>query len=245
MMKEIEILQVVLTVLVGIGAGFVQRVSGFGLGIFSMMFMPHFMTSNAAAATISCLLSSGTSTYNAVKYRKQIVFKTIIPLICAASITIPIAVYFSVWVSGKIFKIILGVVLICFSVYFFTFENRITIKPSLKSSLIAGGIGGTLNGLFSTGGPPVVLYLSNATTDKMVYFAGIQFYFAVTNIYSVIFRFINGIVTPSVLLYALAGFVGCMVGDMLGKHVFDKMDTRKLKIVIYVGMIISGVLMFF
>ena len=71
---EKDIIRIILIVLVGAGAGFVQRVSGFGLGIFAMMFMPHFMT----------------------------------------------------------------------------FENCIKMKPSIKNSLIAGGIGGTLNGLFST-----------------------------------------------------------------------------------------------
>lgn len=244
-MEEIKVLQIILMLFVGVGAGFVQRVSGFGLGIFSMMFMPHFMTSHAAATTISCLLSSGTSTYNAVRYKKQINFKTIIPLILAASITIPIAVRFSALVSGKIFKLILGIVLICFSIYFLAFENSIILKPSLKNSLIAGSIGGTLNGLFSTGGPPIVLYLSQAVPDKMLYFAGIQFYFAVTNIYSVIFRFINGMVTYNVLLYAFVGFIGCMMGDVTGKLVFDKLDTKSLKKVIYIGMIISGVTMFF
>ena len=43
-------------VLIGIGAGFVQRVSGFGLGIFAMMFLPYF-TPTPVAATISTLFS--------------------------------------------------------------------------------------------------------------------------------------------------------------------------------------------
>ena len=52
-----EWLPLTLLVLVSAGAGFVQRVSGFGLGIFAMMFLPYFMPSHAASATVSTLLS--------------------------------------------------------------------------------------------------------------------------------------------------------------------------------------------
>jgi len=36
-----------------------------------------------------------------------------------------------------------------------------------------------------------------------------------------------------------------MLGDFLGKLIFDKLDGKKLKTIIYTGMIISGVIMFF
>lgn len=240
---EIEITQVILIILVGMGAGLVQRVSGFGLGIFAMLFLPHFVSTHTAAATISCLFSCGTSTYNAVKYKKYIPIKIILPLICAALVTIPIAVRCSVLISGKIFEMFLGVVLIFLSIYFLFFNDCVTVKPTLKNSLIAGSVGGALNGLFSTGGPPIVLYLTHAVEDNMIYFAGIQFYFAVTNIYATVLRIINGVVSGGLLVYAAIGFCGCMIGDLIGKGIFNKLDVKKLKRIIYVGMIISGVML--
>ncbi len=238
-----DLLQAVLLVLVGFGAGFVQRVSGFGLGIFAMMFLPHFMPSHTAAATVSTLFSCVTSTYNAIKYRKNVEYKTALPMLGVALVAIPVAVYCSVAVSGKVFSAMLGVVLILLSLYFLFFSKRVQIKATPLGGVLAGALGGTLNGLFSTGGPPVVLYLSNALQDNLAYFATIQFYFGLTNIYSVATRALNGIVTGEVLLYAAVGVVGCMLGDTLGKVVFDRLDAGKLKTVIYVGMILSGVLM--
>lgn len=238
-------MQTVLLVLVCFGAGFVQRVSGFGLGIFAMLFLPHFMETHTSAASISCLLSCGTSSYNAIKYRKDIPYRIVLPLIFAALVTIPVAVRFSVKVSADIFKIILGTVLIALSIYFLFFDSRIKVKPSVTNSLLAGGIGGALNGLFSTGGPPIVLYLTNAISENAVYFAGIQFYFAVTNIYATIIRILNGVVTKEVIINAVIGFIGCMAGDFLGRKIFNRLDSRKLKIIIYSGMIISGILMIF
>ncbi len=236
---------VLFLVLIGIGAGFVQRVSGFGLGIFAMVFLPHFMPSHTDAAAISSLFACMTATYNAIQHRKNVKYKIVIPMICAALISIPIAVHFSSIVSGNLFKILLGTVLIALSLYFLFFNKHIRIKPNLTNGVIAGALGGTLGGLFSTGGPPAVLYISSATTDNIAYFATIQFYFCFTNLYATTMRAVNGIIDVNILIYAMIGMVGCMTGDFIGKFVFDKLNSNKLKLIIYIGMIISGIVMFF
>jgi uncharacterized membrane protein YfcA len=232
-------------ILVGFGAAFVQRVSGFGLGIFAMMFLPHFMPSHTAAATISCLFSCYTTTVNSIKYRKNVAYMTAIPMLASALISIPIAVYFAAKVEAHIFEILLGSVLIILSIYFLFFNKKIKIKPTPVNGIIAGTLGGAFNGLFSTGGPPAVLYLTSAAPDNITYFATIQFYFCLTNIYATANRAINGLVTVDLLIYAAVGIIGCIAGDFFGTKVFNKLDAKKLKYVIYVGMIISGILMLF
>lgn len=233
---------ILLLVLVGAGSAFVQRVSGFGLAIFAMLFFPHFMPHTAAAA-VACLFSCGTSTYNTVKYRKDIPVKTALPLLLAAAAVIPFAVSLASKVPQKTFKLLLGVVLIVLSLYFLIFSKRIRIKSTIPNGLIAGALGGALSGLFSTGGPPAVLYLTNATEDKQRYFAAIQFYFCLTNLYATAVRAFQGILTWEIVLYALIGFAGCVVGDQIGRCVFEKIDGAMLKKVIYIGMIVSGISM--
>jgi len=240
-----EPLNFLYVILVGFGAAFVQRVSGFGLGIFAMMFLPHFLPSNTAASTISCLFSCCTTTFNSLKYRKSIAFKTALPMLAAAMIPIVIAVIFSANVSADVFKILLGSVLVILSIYFLFFNKRIKIKPTPINGIIAGTISGVLNGLFSTGGPPAVLYLTSATPDNITYFATIQFYFCLTNLFATTVRSVRGLITVDLLIYAAVGFIGCLAGDFLGRKVFDKLDAQKLKYVIYIGMIISGILMLF
>lgn len=240
-----EPLHFLYVILVGFGAAFVQRVSGFGLGIFAMMFLPHFLPSHTAAATISCLFSCYTTTFNSIRYRKNVAYKTAFPMLAAALISIPIAVYFAAKVSADIFKILLGSVLVILSIYFLFFNKKIKIKPTIPNGIIAGTLGGALNGLFSTGGPPAVLYLTNATPDNITYFATIQFYFCLTNIYATANRAISGLITWELLLYAAVGIIGCIGGDFLGGKIFNKLDAQKMKYVIYIGMIISGILMLF
>ncbi len=233
----------ILLVLIGMGGGFVQRVSGFGLGIFVMLFLPHLMPSPAVAATVSALFSCATSLFNAIKYRKNVEYKTALPMIIASLITIPVAVYFSKVVSARIFKIMLGAVLIVLSLYFVFFNKKIKIKANAVNGIVSGGLSGILGGLFSTGGPPVVLYLSNAAKNYLSYFATIQFFFCFTNLYATGMRAVSGLVDSKTLIYAFIGIIGCMTGDLIGARVFKKLDGEKLKYVIYVGMIISGITM--
>lgn len=236
---------VILLLLVGAGAAFVQRVSGFGLGIFAMMFLPSIMPTHTAAASISSLFACVTTTYNAIRYRRNIAFKTAFPMVCAALISVSIAVRFAAKVSGEVFQIMLGCVLIILSLYFIFFSKKITINATPVNGILAGTLGGTLGGLFSTGGPPAVLYLTNALEDNLVYFATIQFYFCCTNLCATFNRVIAGIITWQVLMYALIGIAGCLVGDLIGRKVFNKLDGKKLRMVIYICMIISGILMIF
>ncbi len=243
MFDNLDLTLILIISVIGLCASFVQRVSGFGLGIFVMLFLPYFMPTPVAAATIACLFSCGTSTYNAIKYRKDTPYKTVLPMLIAALVVIPIAVYFASAVPDRIFKIILGAVLIVLSIFFLFFSEKVRIKGNATNGVIFGALGGALNGLFSTGGPPIVIYLTQATENNKKYFAGIQFYFCITNIYATVMRAFNGLLTLDLLIYSFIGMVGCLIGDFIGKLVFDKLDGKKLKTIIYIGMIISGALM--
>ena len=228
---------------IAFGGGFIQRVTGFGLGIFVMLFLPFLFTDRVEAAAISTLFSCGVSTFNAIRYRKQIPFKTVLPALLTALVTIPIAVRFAAYVSAGIFDVLLGSVLILLSLYFLFFSKRIKMKPTVLNGCIAGTLSGALTGLFSTGGPPIVLYLTGATKEPLVYLAATQFFFSVTGLYATATRAINGILSWELLAYAAIGMLGCMLGNLCGKRVFDKLDAEKLKRVIYVAMVVSGILM--
>lgn len=239
---ELELLPLILLVLIGIGAGFVQRVSGFGLSIFAMIFLPYLM-STTDAVTVATILSLSATILNTVKHYKHVLYRIALPMVGAALVSIPIAVHFSVMVPEDVFKILLGVVLIALSLYFLFFNQNVRIKPTIFSGVVSGTISGVLGGLFSTSGPPAVLYLSSAISDNLIYFATIQFYFCLTNIYTTSVRIASGIVEWNILPYVVVGIAGCFVGNFVGKLVFDKLDAKKLKTIIYIGMIISGVMM--
>lgn len=239
----IETEQILIIFLITAVGGFIQRVTGFGFGIFVMLFFPYILKTHTSAAAISTLVSSCISAYNAIMYRKKVPYKATVPLLLSALVTIPVAVRLSVLVTGDFFNKVLGVLLICLSIWFLFFSDRVKIKPSVKNGIISGGLAGVLTGLFSTGGPPVVLYLVNAFSDNLSYFAATQFFFGLTGIYSTAVRAISGIITSEVLVFSAVGFAGSIVGNLFGKLVFEKLNKQRLRQIIYIGMIISGIIM--
>ena len=238
-----EPINVVLLTIVCICAGFVQRVSGFGLGIFAMIFLPYLLPSPVAAASILGICSMATSSLNAVKYRRDINFKTVLPMMIAALLSTTVAVLFSREVPKSLFEILLGAVLIVLSIYFLFFGNSVKIRPGTLGGAVSGTLSGVLNGLFSTGGPPAVVYLTEVSASNAEYFAGIQLFFAVSNIYATIMRAFSGLLTLDVLAMSVFGLLGCIMGDFLGRFVFDKLNAVVLRRIIYIGMAVSGIIM--
>ena len=238
-----NILQFVLTALVCSGGAFVQRVTGFGMGIFAMLFLPYFLPSYGMSVAVMGMVSSVGATYNALHHRKNVRLKLMLPLVGAAMVVIPMAVYLSASLPQGVLKRLLGAVLVVLSIWFLFFSKRVHLKPTLPNGLAAGAVAGLLNGLYNAGGPPAVLYLIHATSDKSVYFATIQAFFAATNTFSTINRALNGLINGQVLLLAAAAMVGWGAGNTLGSRVFEKLDADRLRTIVYYGMIISGVLM--
>ena len=89
------ILEYILLILVVFGGAFVQRVTGFGMGIFCMLFLPYFMPSHGVTVATLGIIGSIGAVYNAVKNRKDIRLKLMLPLVCSAMAVIPLAVHLS------------------------------------------------------------------------------------------------------------------------------------------------------
>lgn len=240
---EIDIWLILALITVGMGAAFIQRVSGFGSGIFSMLFLPYLFGNTVTAAAVSGMWSTATTVFNAIRHRKNINFKVILPIVIPAMIMVTLTVQLSKSVPTGIMMMVLGGVLIALSIYFLIFSQKIRLNASLPGGIAIGTMGGVLSGLFATGGPPVVLYLSSIISDKMIYFATIQGYFAITDLYGLGTRVFSGIVTWQVLVYAAIGWIGSLIGNTLGGLVFNKINAQTLKKIIYIGMIVSGVIM--
>lgn len=237
------ILEYILLVLVIGGGAFVQRVTGFGMGIFAMLFLPYFMPSHSISVAVVGVIAAVGAVYNMIRHRKNIQFRIMLPLVGAALAVIPLAVHLSASLPQSVIKRLLGVVLVGLSIYFLFFSKRVHLKPTVPNGLWAGVLAGLLNGMFNTGGPPAVLYLIHATADNAAYFATIQAFFAATNVFSTVTRAVSGMLTLEILGLAAVAAVGWWGGNTLGAKIFNKLNADLLRKMIYAGMIVSGVLM--
>jgi hypothetical protein len=222
-------------------AAVAQGISGFGLGIVLVAFFPLFMSNYTSLLAISALLSVIFLLITAFVVRKNVVWYWIpVPAIgffFADIIAVELLDNMPILPWTKY----LGVVLILLGLYMLFLQKKISIQPSTRNGLIAGGLGGLMGGLFGVPGPPMVLYfLTVANEDKYKYHATLQVFFLITTSVDFIIRVFHGMITQEVLRYGYMG-IGCLIlGLYLGQKILNCISSDTMRKIICGIMIFDG-----
>ena len=221
-------------------AGVIQATTGFGAGIFMMLFFPMFLPMIQCSALSSAIGLVNTITM-AIMYRKYAQMKLIV---------LPTIIYFffstvCIWYSTQIdlgaFKPFFGLFLTVLGLYFLFFSQRVKLKGTWKSAAVCSSLSGIASGFFGIGGPPMVLYFLSLTgDDKYAYLGTIQMFFLITSIQVVATRALNGIYTQELLMLIPIGMVGSFIGTKVGTKIVQKLRVDRLKILIYAFLCLAG-----
>lgn len=222
-------------------AGLIQTVTGFGSGIFMMVFFPMLFPILGASAISSAISLAGTCTLS-WHYRKYCKWKlTLIPALVYILVSSG-AILLAPYLPTDILKKVFGVFLMLLSVYFLVFSSKLKIKATLLSATVCGTLAGILGGLFGIGGPPMVIYFLAALDSKEEYLGTIQFHFFVTGVYMLFFRIYKGIFTMDMIPYVILGMAGMMIGKRLGTKIVDRINADTMKKLVYAFLGVSGFL---
>ena len=226
---------------VAFGASLVQNVTGFGFGIVAMMFLPNLLV-YTEANVLSSMLGTVTSTLVVFSMYRKVDWKNLIFPLIGSVVANYFAINFVKGAENKLLILLLGIALLALSVYFFFFSDKIKIKPSWYVGLTVGLISGVMSGLFSIGGPPVVIYFlqSEETTDR--YLATVSMYFVLSGIISISMKAASGFITVNVLLGLALGLLGMLIGAFLGKRIRGRANPKLIRKSVYAVMAVSGVI---
>ena len=229
--------------LLTIVASFIQRVSGFGFGIFVMMFFPFFLPSYGESVMLSGLLAGITALMIAVKNRKYIRWKMMGWVVFFNVLFSFLATEYMRSMSNSTLKQCLGVMLILIALYFFFGEGRMgKIFKSKSAQVTIGSISGIMGGMFAMPGPPIVLYCISTLEDKREYVTTLQAFSVVLNVFYTLFRTKAGFYSDDTWLCWVVGIGGAIIGSSLGARCFEIISNRMLKLIVYGMMIISGLI---
>ena len=129
---------ILLLCLLAFGAAIVQRVSGFGFGIFIMTALPYLMPTFGEAVTLSGVLALVTSITIVIHMHKYIVWKKLLPIL---TVFLIVSWFAGQWISATsdgLLKHILGGVLLAASIWFIFLSERIHINPTLPMQVSMG-----------------------------------------------------------------------------------------------------------
>ena len=239
-----EIGNLAIFVLICAAGALVQATTGFGYGTVCMAVFPYILGYSESIAICS-LCAATMSTMVAVKHHKGVKLSIVLPMLAGFSVASALSIRFvKSRADGGMMKA-LGIILIAVSIYFILFSGKIRIRPTYLNGVIAGAFGGIGAGMFGIGGPPVVIFLMSATDDKEVYRSCSMAYFALGSWYASSVRLINGIITLRVVTLWAIALLALAAGTWLGNRLFDRVDAKKLRYLVYGFMALSGAAMLF
>lgn len=231
------ILIVMLIILTG---SCVQSALGFGTTMITMGFLPLLMDYSKAMG-LSIVMVTISTLYISVKYRESIQWAMMLPFLIPTAIICGIVNLLSAKVSSNVMYLLLGIMFVAVSIFFFFFSSRIHIRPTPVSGTILGIICGIFYGLFASGGPTAALYILPATKSKTEYLATIQAFLCVNNIVVLIISLVLGRLDMADLPLVGAGIVAMLAGTLLGLVIHDRIPAGIFGKVIYAFVGVGGI----
>jgi uncharacterized membrane protein YfcA len=222
-------------------ASYTQNLTGFGFGIIAMIFFPSLLV-YTEANILSTILGALTSVLVVIMLYRRINWKNLIFPLMGSLIFNYISVTFMKNVKNDTLVLLLGIALFALSVYFFFFTSKIKIRPTWYAGLIAGSLSGVMAGLFSIGGPPVVIYYMQSEKDTDNYLATVSAYFVFSGVIGVSIKAASGFMTPNVWAALVFGMLGMVIGAFFGRLTRSKIKPSTIKKSVYAVMALSGLI---
>ena len=224
------------------GAAFVQRVTGFGFGIFIMTVLPYLLPTYGESTTLSGLLSIMTAVPMLGYIWRHLSWHKLLPILITFLAVSFVAVGLVAMADDGLLKRILGVVLILAAAWFYFLNGRVHVRPTLPVQITMGTLSGFMGGLFGMQGPPAVLYFLSTARNKHEYMALSQAYFLIGNIVMTLYRARQGYLTSAVGIGWCFGVVAVVIAVWLGGKVYRRLSQRTLRQLVYLYMALSGLL---
>lgn len=230
------------TLLIAIGGGFIQTTTGFGFGIFVMVFFPLYLpvlqASGLSSVILIFLLSSLAWRYRKHVQLKQALLPAALYLVVSTTV-IRLAPGFDL--TGINFW--LGIFMVVTAIYLAFMSKKISVRANFGTAAICSSLSGAADGLFGIGGPPMTVYfMAVFGNDKMQYLGTIQCFFWATNLINCMNRLSSGILSSSTLILAIPGVIGQFIGVFFGSKVVDRINADQFRLFVYGFLGIAGVL---
>ena len=208
---------------------FIRSTIGFGDALIAMPLLA-LLIGLKTATPISTMLSATIALLILARTWKKIQFRSVWRLIAASAVGMPIGLFFLKGSYDDIMRVLLGILIISFSLYRFFDPKLIQIKNP-KLAYIFGLLGGLSGGAFNASGPFIVVYgaLKNWSPGK--FRTTIQGYFLATNLLLLAMHGASGLWNRRVFILFLISvplviattILGGKINHIIPKGKFDKL----------------------
>lgn len=221
--------------------GLVRGFTGFG---FAMVFMPlaSLVLGPVAALGLIWVIDLPFALPIAARSAKRAEWSEVIPLLIAATLTLPLGLWLLTWLEPRTMRWIVALLVLA-AVTLMASGWRYHGKPGIPLSLGVGSLSGLFNGLSSIGGMPLaVFWLGAQRNDRHKARANLQTYFGLSTVVSGVLLWLKSIITAASLAMALPLFAIYGAGLWVGTHAFRIASEQTFRRIAYLVIFLSALI---
>ena len=150
------------------------------------------------------------------------------PLLMAGLIGVPLGTEVLILSSDRFLKVGMGIALIVFSILLMRNVN-LNFRLDRLGSAVAGLVGGFLCGSVGLPGPPMALLLSSQGFQKEEFRRVIVVFLTALDFFTFGYYSWVGLITPDMLLYGLEFLPAMVLGFLVGKFAFGRVNEAHFR----------------
>jgi len=221
-----------------LSASFVQGLTGFGLGLVALSFLPYLLPPTTAVVLIT-IYGAAFAIAVLLQLRRDVTPREIVQLLIGTVVGMPFGVWILASVPGNVVNRIIGFVLVVVALL----EWRGLYPGRLHGwywGLGAGVLAGLLGGGFGTPGPPVILYSTTQGWSPRTIKANLQAFFTLNQAVILAGHWWAGLLTGEVVALAVAFAVPAALGLLAGVLLFGRINQVAFRRIVFVLIFASG-----
>ena len=222
-------------------ASFVMGLTGFGLALVAMAFLPYLM-SPADAIVLLTIYALVFSVVVVIPLRRDLARRALVDLTLGTLAGTPLGVWILASVPVSALNRLIGGVLVLVVVLQF----RRALPERLEGcgwGLGAGFLSGLVGGAVGMPGPPVIVYATTQGWSPRSMKANIMGFFVLNQGATLVGYWWAGVVTATVLTLTVTLALPALAGLLAGHALFGRLDSARFRRVVFVLLLISGLVL--
>lgn len=235
---------IVTVILIVFFATIFRSAFGFGESLIAVPLLAIVMPLKTAVP-LSVLISVTIAGFVVIQDHKKIHLKSAGGLIVYALVGIPIGLWVLVTVPAYPVKLLLGLVIMVFSIYLLVGKQLMELSHDSKWWLAACGLlSGILGGAYGLNGPPLVIYGAKRRWTPQHFRATLQAYFLIASLIGVIGYWISGLLDVVIFRYYLWSLPVLVPAILLGRLANSRMHGDRFFKFSYTVLLALGLIFF-
>ncbi len=234
---------ILLIIAIASSATLFRSTFGFGEALIAVPLLSLFLPIGTAVS-LAVMMSILVALVIVIHDHSKIHFHSAKWLILYAILGIPIGLFILSYGNEVIVKIILGVIIILYSIYSLIGKN--TFKLEKDSNLwlfICGFLSGVLGGAYGANGPPLVVYGNLRQWDAQYFRATLQAYFLPAGLLSMVGYASEGLINQTTILHFIYCIPAIIPAIFVGRYLNKKIKSNTFYKYVYCGLILIGLVM--